>query len=125
MPEPDPLTRLCSLTESETQRKYETAEDSDSGECEKGKLAEVRDMAEVRNMAEVTQMAEVRENGELCEHVYDEPTATAPLLGMASHFLTFRLFPEAKSSNTEEKDAENGRFIGMRNGICNINCACA
>ncbi len=80
MPEPDPLSRLCSLTESETQRKYETAEDSDSGECEKEKLAEVREMAEV------TQMAEVRGNGELCEHVYDEPTATAPLLGMSLHF---------------------------------------
>jgi glucose-6-phosphate dehydrogenase assembly protein OpcA len=86
MPEPDPLSRLCSLTESETQQKYETAEDSDSGECEKGKLAEVAKMAEATKMAEVTQMAEVRENGELFEHVYDEPTATAPLLGMSLHF---------------------------------------
>jgi hypothetical protein len=95
MPEPDPLSRLCSLTESETQRKYETAEDSDCGECEKEKLAEVREMAEVTKMAEVakmaevTQMAEVRENGELCEHVYDEPTATAPLLGMSLHFYNY------------------------------------
>jgi hypothetical protein len=86
MPEPDPLSRLCSLTESETQRKYETAEDSDCGECEKEKLAEVSAMAEVAKMAEVTQMAEVRDNGELWEHVYDEPTATAPLLGMSLHF---------------------------------------
>jgi hypothetical protein len=86
IPEPDPLSRLCSLTESETQRKYETAGDSDSGECEKEKLAEVSEMAEVAKMAEVAQMAEVKENGGLCEHVYDEPTATAPLLGMSLHF---------------------------------------
>jgi hypothetical protein len=92
MPESDPLSRLCSLTESETQRKYETAEDRDSGECEKGNLAEVREMAEVTKMAEVAKMAEVtqgvevRENGGFCEHVYDEPTATAPLLGMSLHF---------------------------------------
>jgi hypothetical protein len=61
MPEPDPMLRLCSLTESETKEKYDK-HDSDNVHA-----------ASMRPFA--------GGSGGPGENIYDEPTASAPLLG--------------------------------------------
>jgi hypothetical protein len=77
MPEPDPMLRLCSLTESETQLKY------DSGRT--GRMAAAD--SQKFKMAELELAGAGSSHEGPGENIYDEPTSSAPLLGNGPLYL--------------------------------------